>query len=683
MKSKITLLGFMGIMMFNSSFTATAQSTCNCKTVTGNVEVWDVNNDPGNQPCIQVETGKTLTIDGLNLEFYCPTGKITVERGGKLILKNTTITSRYRALQDESEGFEGILVKGNSSVHHMNYYRTAYDPSDPNFSSFGGYNSTEHGILIMQNCTLKQVLSHESNKKFAAITSKDGGILELYDNYFENNQTDIYITNFNKQQDLVEAPNAFNIINCTFKRVKDANTIPNSYFEPHIKLEACNRVQIEGCHFAHEYPGVDINSYRNRKTGILVDRASFNLQKSGFDRKVTSLDNTTTDRLDQITKCPQYTLPFARRNKFTDLTYGIETDVTYGISNQRHVGISNSVFLNCYLGIHLQVNSTNQDKTRVAIGKNTWTLNGNHKFQTVGNGISGTPYPNFITLNRISKFEISENAGQCSIDQIDNKDFGVSFIQLVELKNPEGEIYRNNVAIVDHTENPANTITGFSCVAPRTVNHSTTGVSAFINKGQNNRDQVHITCTYFGNIKSPIVTTPTTRLIKQGNMDSNGDRTEAAQNEFDNCGSPRIDVKNADQGYTLDYLYNGTDDDPDPNNDLAKIDETATQSPYSCPPIGCKEWPVKYIDPATQIQYQNTDFAAISFWVINRELRLRNNGQHPANMYVVSINGKEVYNASVPNGMSTHSLTSLPAGMYVFKVGNNQEGWVTEKIMMQ
>ncbi|MCB0738238.1 MAG: T9SS type A sorting domain-containing protein [Bacteroidetes bacterium] len=682
MKSKLKFV----LPILPMLFAHFSNAACNCIEVTdpSGEETWNLGNNPFNGECVTVKPGKKLTIEGLTLEFWCNGGRIKVERGGKLIIKDCTIQAKYNSTSGTFAGFEGIYIQGKPTVHHMNNYRFEYDPSSPNFSSFGGYNDSQ-GVLIMQNTTIKNVLKYGAAgaKGGIALESRDGGILELYNNTFENNTIDVYITNYNMESELPNEPNAFNIINCTFKRFRDASKDPlknMSKFNMHVKLEICSRVQMEGCYFKNEFDAAYTTTFKDFKTGIFLNRASITLMKSGFNRRIDQLDGTTTDRLDQTTNCPEYNLPFARRIRFENLTYGIESDVNESGINNKYASISDCVFYNCHYGAEiLSKLPTNRNNIgRVVVAKCVYELDASHRFQTVGDNTTGKEYPFFIKLSKVVDFVISENAALCAVDKIGGENFHMKFVRVdglisnsaVDVAN--GEIYRNNIDVIDHSGNSSKTINGFICNGQRNNSHNTTAIN-LSNAGKHN---IFITCNKFTNLKEPIKI-ENVELPDWANMSSTGSRDQAVENEFNNCQTPFIQ---ASGNYPFKYKFYGSSDNPDPNDDISYINESSTSSSYNCATLGCRKWPTKYNTLFVQQIIGESDL--FDYELIQDQLILINKTENRLNFTITNMQGQLLNNGAVISNLTSINVSSWAKGIYIISVSDSAGGMDSQKMIV-
>lgn len=695
-----------------------AYSQCTKETVTdpSGIETWntDVTNpnakpNPYTLDAIKVESGKTLIIEGLNLKFECDGGNILVEPGGKLILKNVTIESDLD-VDGNLYGFKGITVEGADDTHHqMNYYRSWYDPTNPTFTDFDGYN-TAHGILIMQNSTIKRVSRKLSTTGGTAIESVDGGILDLYNNRFENNWRDIYIHDFERNPQTVNTPNQFNLINCDFIKEADNDQVieEDEYHDVlyYVWLENVRSVQIEGCYFENNFDTKDSDS---RKEGLVVYNASFYLQKSGFSRSEGAL-TSGDDRWGNSSKCPTYNLPFARVNKFENLTYGITTCVNLpsgsssicaspineGIGDNT-VGISDCLFLNCKNGVFLTTNPTNFYKSsiKVTCARNVYYL---HDPSLFGNLQDFS----FFKLKSIQEFIVSENAVEVSVplqtgpsgQQLSGTELSGIFIEITGAKTPTGEIYRNNQAItMDYTIGTTQYSTtfngGFHCTGNRTKDFPTNAIYLHKEPSSNNGSEqnIYIGCNEFKKIDQPIIISKYLWLIKQGNGASASDHSKSSENNFTQCNQPYIKWNRASEHVTADnkieYLYDDTD--PDPTNTQTDILSKSIADDYDCGPIGCSKWPIRYIDLELGLQNENVNNIYIYYSKESNSINAQSEKEIDK-MSLYDLNGRlltHTQQIQTKEGVSILNLNSkLSNGVYVASLELDNGQFITKKLVI-
>ncbi|MGB0431186.1 MAG: T9SS type A sorting domain-containing protein, partial [Bacteroidia bacterium] len=611
--------------------------------------------------------------------------------------------------------FEGITVEGAGTMQpQMNYYRSWYDPTNSTFTDFDGYNPA-HGILIMQNSTIKRVLRYKKSAAptapwhgGTAIESKNGGILDLYNNRFENNWRDMYIHDFERNPLSVNTPNQFNLINCDFIKEPDNDQVIEDNDADkvlyYVWLENVRSVQIEGCYFENNF---DVTDSDSRKEGIVVYDASFYLQKSGFSRSQGSL-SSGDDRWGNTTACPTYNLPFARVNKFENLTYGITTcsnlpsssfcpsPIDEGIGDNT-VGISDCLFLNCKNGVFLTTNPANFYKLSIKVTcvRNVYYLHDPSLFGDLWDF-------SFFKLKSIQEFIVSENAVEVSVplqtgpsgQQLSGTELSGILIEITGAKTPTGEIYRNNQAItMDYTIGTTQYSTtfngGFQCTGNRTKDFPTKAIYLHKEPSSNNGSEqnIYIGCNEFKKIDQPIIISKYLWLIKQGNGASANDHSKSSENNFTQCNQPYIKWNRASIHVTADnkieYLYDETD--PDPTNIQTDILSKSIADDYDCGPIGCSQWPIRYIDLELGLQNENVNNVFIYYSKESNSLTVQLE-KEIQKMSLYDMNGRLLTHSQqiqTKEGVSILNLNSkLSKGVYVARLEIDNGQFITKKIVI-
>lgn len=81
-----------------------------------------------------------------------------------------------------------------------------------------------HGVLIMQNCTIRYIMKYETSPGSwhggTALESYDGGIVELYACTFLDNFLDVHLHDYLKENEDPNLPNQFSTLSTVILKRK-------------------------------------------------------------------------------------------------------------------------------------------------------------------------------------------------------------------------------------------------------------------------------------------------------------------------------------------------------------------------------------------------------------------------------------------------------------------------------
>jgi hypothetical protein len=528
-----------------------------------------------------------------------PFTEINVHPGGRLILVNCLI--RYSTVNVDPcyASLSGFFVLGNSSKGQYLSRHTPFDPSNlSDFTDVSRYDP-DQAVLIASGCTFQELYGTNLND-YNTIVSTDGGCVELFNCSFVNNYYPIKISDYTNQSQHVEKYNAFNIINCTFKATDTSaygvehDNVGNRF----IRLNNVKGVQIEGCRFFNymSYFGTNGNaSSRSVLYGIFYDRATFYIQRSGFNR--------LSNGLEQESRCPVYNLSFSRKNMFHGLPYGIFTN---NGCYESSFSVTDCEFRQCPGGIVIR------DATKGVIARNNYKFNNHsyhhyllevpyvHGYEMDGGkppigGLSTTAknMAFFACVESSKGVIVTENS--CEITAKDFpvtggteniKAFFVGIFNMVENgPTDKVKVYRNNSGGNNYLGNPVNG--KFACGGGRNPqDYETHGV--IVTNKYPLQLYFDISCNDFYQLSHPISLSISQAPINGNDNDNHylqNEGDKAAMNAFDGCGDPAIN-RYGNMQKSLIYRYLSSDPSHDPGN-LRNPISKETAGSYNCSSLPC------------------------------------------------------------------------------------------------
>lgn len=207
---------------------------------------------------LRIPDGVTITIEDMRFEFL-ETARVTVETGGKLIMKNTTFT--YGPC-------------GNKMWHGVEVW------GDPDLSQ---YPESNQGVLIMQN---NSVIEHAwigalaGTRSLASpplgfgVTFSTGGIIRAFDSQFRNNQRDVMIHHYIGTNPAgYTADNRSNFYRCDFLTDGPLNHT-EEYPYAHVDLSNVRGVKFTHCSFRNTASFAD-HAITKRGRGIFSNGSTF------------------------------------------------------------------------------------------------------------------------------------------------------------------------------------------------------------------------------------------------------------------------------------------------------------------------------------------------------------------------------------------------------------------------
>lgn len=539
------------------------------------IDGWFENNDVLNIP-----NGSTVKIENCTLRVQLSETVINVKVGGRLVLINCVLVvgPTVSGCQPNAT-FDGIKVNGTPGAPQYSTRPSPFDPSQTSpFTDVSKYTSS-HGVLIMTGCEIKKTGTREVGNH--TISSTNGGCVELFDCTFTNNRNCIEIKDYRHVtgEDLSDY-NAFNIINCTFETTLTAPS--GDLGTRFIYLYGVRKVQIEGCHFLNKVAySTTNNTATTRKVtnGIEYFQSDFSLQRSGFDRTLSSLDSETD--------CPEYA-QYSRKNNFEGLPYAIKIRDQQGFENKPFL-IADCEIINCLGGIEIDEGESG------TVARNSYTFSDNHRYQDFLLGDSRNEIF-FISISQSKKIVISENSGEISaatyVISGNPYDIIAKFIDikpLVGLESTEEQIniYRNSDrSFTNYLGENVNG--GFKCTAPRSTTQTTYGVKFEAGNIFNKSIYIAINCNDFDELSNPIDfnlansrAQINTKGTSVGWLENNGEK--ATMNIFNNCSTPAI-TSNSD----INYRYLSGVSNHDPGTVGSNITK-ATASSFDCAGLPCEE----------------------------------------------------------------------------------------------
>ena len=479
----------------------------------------------------------------------------------------------------KSSYFKGFLVKGTSGSSQYITRHTPFKPDDnANFTDVSRY-STDQGVLIMTDCTVKATVGSLLTGTDYTIQSENGGCLELYNSTFTNNYQCIKIKGYDQTSNDIADYNAFNIINCTFETTTSTTyTSVGSWF---IFLDGVQRVQIEGCKFLNNV-GYTSNAGLGRviNAGIRYQNSTFFLQKSGFSRQAADVDLETD--------CPEYNYSFARGNTFEGLPYGIlggTQPSDPGFSEGPFI-IADCHFTNCLGGIHI-LNGKGG-----TIARNEYIFQDAHPYSggllNSAKGLGGTTNQiYFILIDKSKQIAITENKGQIDADDFPaggtNHPILAAFVTIERLPKITQVTDQINIYKNSGTD-------GFTCSGSRTTTQTTYGVQLHSIMAGDDGPTIggawlNINCNDFTGLSNPIHFNTADFTLNSGNYLQNNGQT-ATMNTFVSCTAPTIKSLG---GLKVNYRYFDTGTEHDPGTVVSPVTKKSTSDDFGCDALKCQK----------------------------------------------------------------------------------------------
>lgn len=329
---------------------------------------------------IKVNTGATLRIESSFLRFKGEDCGIVVDRGGKLIVDSSTLTT---SCHNTDYMWKGIEVWGNRNEHQ--------------FPVNGTY---LQGVLILRNGAIIEnaLCAVELNNPQGR--SHTGGIVSATDAVFRNNATSVHTLSYTNHNPVSGLEADYNGLfkNCTF-------TIDDDYpgvetFTHHVDIVGINGIRFTGCDFNVKLnvPGVSSGCM-----GICANDAGFKVLAYCEDGIMLP--------------CPDSGL---KRCTFTNFNNGIYT-ASNGF-NARTFDVENAVFINNIIGIYA-------DNTGFAT-----ILNSDFDISTRASCNYG------VYANNITDFCIEENSFTNSFDDTGSDLYGIGIFNSESIN----DIYLNS-----------------------------------------------------------------------------------------------------------------------------------------------------------------------------------------------------------------------------------------------
>lgn len=325
----------IGIMQQTIHLTSTRQyvacdNTVGVDRTVSTNETWDMNTRLYQD--VVVKTGATLKIQCV-VEMPV-NGKITVERGARLILDGGTITSPSRC--EEREHWYGIVVQGNNNIEHTMAMR------DEGYAQ----KATDPGIVICKLGTIehsvKGITTDALGIAWPLVQQYWNGVIVATGTTFKNNR----LKSAEFMQDNIKGKKYKNV-----SRFQDCHFIGiNDNTKTGVTIWASFGVEFDNCDFTLIKDG-----------GIVGYDAEFDVKKSTFTKVSFGVHNTGTIPL---------TAKFrATDNKFKENLVGIYTS---GVQTSKI--IHNEFFSSTSLGLHAEGES-NYEATNNTFGSGTGIAN--------------------------------------------------------------------------------------------------------------------------------------------------------------------------------------------------------------------------------------------------------------------------------------------------------------------
>ncbi len=260
---------------------------------------------------LRIPAGKTVTIDGMTIEF-APNAKLIIENGspgglngGKLILKNSILRANTKCTK---EFWQGIEVWGNQLI------------------SQGNSINSSQGWLIVNNSTIQDawvaILASKRNSLFVFDDNRNGGVVQVYNgSHISNNQRGIWFRKYLVGSNLSYVNNSSIEWNDNYFTGYSIQTLAT--------LDVVYALNFRGTEFKNN---MVTSIYKNQGYGIIARQSQFYVKD--YCNSITPIG----------TPCPSPT-----KSNFLNLSYGIHA--TNG-SDDRTFVVDNSLFNNCRYGIY-------------------------------------------------------------------------------------------------------------------------------------------------------------------------------------------------------------------------------------------------------------------------------------------------------------------------------------------
>lgn len=180
---------------------------------------------------VTINNGAILNVKSSFLRFKDETCGINVDRGGKLIIDNSTLTS---LCANDNTMWRGIEVWGN---HNANQY------PDINGNYMQGYLELKNGATI-ENAICAAELMKPSGRSFM------GGIIHANDAVFHNNAKAVHAYAYTNHNPITGNETDYNgwFRKCSF--IIDNNYYEGKMFFKHVDLNYVDGIKFEGCNFS-------------------------------------------------------------------------------------------------------------------------------------------------------------------------------------------------------------------------------------------------------------------------------------------------------------------------------------------------------------------------------------------------------------------------------------------------
>lgn len=180
---------------------------------------------------VTINNGAILNVKSSFLRFKDETCGINVDRGGKLIIDNSTLTS---LCANDNTMWRGIEVWGN---HNANQY------PDINGNYMQGYLELKNGATI-ENAICAAELMKPSGRSFM------GGIIHANDAVFHNNAKAVHAYAYTNHNPITGNETDYNgwFRKCSF--IIDNNYYEGKMFYKHVDLNYVDGIKFEGCNFS-------------------------------------------------------------------------------------------------------------------------------------------------------------------------------------------------------------------------------------------------------------------------------------------------------------------------------------------------------------------------------------------------------------------------------------------------
>lgn len=261
---------------------------------------------------ITVNSGATLRVKSSFLRFKNENSGIIVDRGGKLIIDNSTLTT---LCHNSDYMWKGIEVWGNRYDHQYIV----------NGNYLQGYLELKNNATI-ENASCAVELGAPNSRV------NMGGIIHATNAVFRNNALAVRVRSYTNHNPINGAETDYNgwFNNCTF--TINSEYIGMETFQKHVDISYVNGIVFRGCAFA-----VDPNT-----AGVSADCMGIYANNAGFKVQSFCTDNSTIPCLDSNIK----------QSIFNSFHNGI-LSVNNGM-NTYSFSVQNSKFINNHRGVFAQ-----------------------------------------------------------------------------------------------------------------------------------------------------------------------------------------------------------------------------------------------------------------------------------------------------------------------------------------